>query len=247
MISLTDEQRSAVDYPSDIALSACPGSGKTRVITAKLLKLAEKVEGTPLSVGCITYTNAAVDEIEARIKLIGTNQLVERCEISTIHKFCLTFILRPYGWLHPDVPEGFKIITREMHDFEEIVTAVEDEIGRRAYFRTFEDYGSLRITNKGDPAGPGIESGVVTAHTARRYWEIARARGFVDFAMILYYSYLILKQNSFIAKGIASRFSWLLIDEFQDTTDLQILIFALIRKHLNTKFFLVGDEHQSIM
>ncbi len=246
MISLTHEQKSAVDYPNNISLSACPGSGKTRVIIAKLLKLAENVEGSPLSIGCITYTNAAVDEIEARIKNLGTNRLVERCEISTIHSFCLSFILRPYCWMHPDVPRGFRIITREMRDFEEIVTAVEDEVGRRASFRVFEDYGSLRITKEGLPAGPGFENGLVTSQTATRYWELIRSRGYLDFAMILYYSYLILEQNPFVAKGIASRFAWLLIDEFQDTTDLQVAIFALLRTHLRTQFFLVGDEHQSI-
>jgi len=246
MISLTDEQKKAVDFPGDIVLSACPGSGKTRVIIAKLLKLAECIESTPQSIGCITYTNAAVDEIEARIKLVGTNRLVEKCEISTIHKFCLTFILRPYHWLHPDVPSGFNIITREMSDFEEIVRAIEDEIGREANYQTFDDYNSLRITRKGDPAGTGIENGVVTDTTARRYWELVRARGYIDFSMILYYSYLILKSHPYIAKGIASHFAWLLVDEFQDTTDLQIVIFGLLRKHLLTQFFLVGDEHQSI-
>ncbi|GAB5390154.1 MAG: DNA helicase II [Alphaproteobacteria bacterium] len=246
MIVLTDEQRAAVDYPSDIALSACPGSGKTRVIIAKLIKLAESVEDTPLSIGCITYTNAAVDEIEARIKRVGTNRLIERCEISTIHSFCLNFILRPYGWLHPEVPKGFSILSNKMRDFEEVVRAVEDEIGRQIGRSTFDDYASLRRTTKGKPAGTGIESGVVTPETAARYWEIVRGRGYLDFAMILYYSFLILKNHPFVAKGIACRFAWLLVDEFQDTTDVQIAIFALLRRHLHTRFFLVGDEHQSI-
>lgn len=246
MISLTDEQRKAADFPSDIALSACPGSGKTRVIIAKLLKLAETVEDTPLSIGCITYTNAAVDEVEARIKLVGTNRLVERCEISTIHSFCLNFILRPYGWMNPEVPKGFSILTQQMREFEEIVRAVEDEIGRPIGRSTFDDYGSLRRTTKGKPAGTGIEGGIVTPQSAKRYWGFVCARGFLDFSMILYYSFILLKDHSFVAKGVASRFAWLLIDEFQDTTDVQIAIFALLRQHLHTRFFLVGDEHQSI-
>lgn len=246
MIALTEEQRRAVDFPSDIALSACPGSGKTRVIIAKLLKLAETVEDTPLSIGCITYTNSAVDEIEARIKRVGTNRLVERCEISTIHSFCLNFILRPYGWMHPEVPKGFSILTQQMRDFEEIVRAVEDEIGRQIGRSTFDDYGSLRHTVKGKPAGTGVESGVVTPQTAARYWEFVRGRGYLDFSMILYYSFIILKSHRFVAKGIGCRFAWLLVDEFQDTTDVQIAIFALLHQHLQTRFFLVGDEHQSI-
>lgn len=246
MISLTDEQKEAVRCHENILLSACPGSGKTRVIIAKLLQLAEVVEGTPRSIGCITYTNAAVDEITARIKQAGTNALVDRCEISTIHSFCLSFILRPYQWLAPDVPVGFRILTREMRDFEELVRVVEDEIRRRPTFRIFDDYASLRMDVSGAPMGPGIESGDVTESSARRFWQLMRQRGYIDFSMILFHSYRILRDYSFVGLGLSSRFQWLLVDEFQDTTDVQIEILRLIHTHMRTQFFLVGDEHQSI-
>lgn len=246
MISLTPDQKRAVDCEENIQLSACPGSGKTRVIIAKLLRLAEAVEGTPRSIACITYTNAAVDEIESRIKQIGTNALFERCEISTIHAFCLEFMLRPYRWLVPAVPPAFKILTREMNAFERIVRAVEDEIGRVIEFRTFDDYASIRMTLDGSPAGSGLEGGIVTDASARRYWDLMHQAGYIDFSMILYYSHALLNAYDFIAEGLSSRFSWLLVDEFQDTTDVQIEILKLLNARLHTQFFLVGDEHQSI-
>ena len=246
MIPLTPDQRRAVDYEGNIHLSACPGSGKTRSIIAKLLRLAETVERTPRSIGCITYTNAAVDEIESRIKQAGTNALFDRCEISTIHAFCLQFVLRPYRWLEPAIPVGFRILTREARPFERIVRAVEDEFGRPIEFRTLDDYASIRITLDGSPAGTGIDSGIVTDASARRYWDIMRQSGYIDFSMILYYSYVLLRAHDFIAEGLSCRFSWLLVDEFQDTTDVQIAILKLLNARLHTQFFLVGDQHQSI-
>ena len=246
MIPLTPEQRRAVEFEGNIQLSACPGSGKTRLIIAKLLRLAETVEGTPRSIGCITYTNAAVDEIEIRVKEVGTNALFDRCEISTIHSFCLQFILRPYRWLEQEVPARFKILTPEMSSFSRIVRAVEDEIGRPIESRTFEDYASIRMSLDGSPAGPGIENGVVTDASARRYWQLVRQAGYIDFSMILYYSHTLLSAHEFIAEGLSSRFSWLLVDEFQDTTDVQIEILKFLNSRLHTQFFLVGDEHQSI-
>lgn len=246
MTFLTEDQKRAVDCDGNISLSACPGSGKTRVIIAKLLRLAEAVEGTPRSIGCITYTNAAVDEIESRIKQVGTNALSERCEIVTIHAFCLQFILRPYRWLSTDVPTRFKILTREMRDFERIVSAVEDEFGLTVQFRTFDEYASIRMTLDGSPAGTGIENGIVSDASARRYWDLVRQAGYIDFSMILYYSHALLNAHEFIAEGLSSKFSWLLVDEFQDTTDVQIEILKLLNARLNTRFFLVGDEHQSI-
>tara|TARA_R110002049_G_scaffold305627_2_gene502810 strand:- start:48119 stop:49888 length:1770 start_codon:yes stop_codon:yes gene_type:complete len=246
MISLTPEQRRAVEHDGNILLSACPGSGKTRVIIAKLLQLAERVEGSPRSIGCITYTNTAVDEIEDRVKQVGSNTLFERCEIATIHAFCLRFILRPYCWLAPELPREFKILTSEMSLFEHLVRTVEDELGRRIQPRTFDDYASVRMDVNGTPAGAGIDGGIVSAANAIRLWELMRYRGFIDFSMILYYSLQILRNHPFVAQGLSSRFAWLLVDEFQDTTDVQVAILRELNQHFRCGFFLVGDENQSI-
>jgi len=247
MIRLTLEQREAVEHDGNLLLTACPGSGKTRVILAKLLTLAEQIVGTPRFIGCITYTNAAVDEIEARLRINGNNALTDRCEISTIHAFCLQFILRPYSWLILEVPASFQVLSRENSLFEQIVTAVEDAFGRMPAGQAFEDYESLRVDVNGDPCGQGIETGIVTDESAALYWELVRAHGCLDFAMILYYSWRIIEQHPFVGRGIASRFAWLLIDEFQDTTDIQIAIFGAFQHFLHTRFFLVGDQNQSIM
>lgn len=247
MIRLTPEQREAVEHDGNLLLTACPGSGKTRVILAKLLKLADQLVDTPRFVGCITYTNAAVDEIEARMRAYGSNAVADRCEISTIHAFCLQFILRPYGWLIPEVPASFQVLSRENSVFELIVTAVEDAFGRISAGKVFDDYESLRIDLNGEPCGQGIETGIVTKESAALYWERLRAQGYLDFAMILYYSWKILEQHPFVGRGIASRFAWLLIDEFQDTSDIQIAIFGALQHFLHTRFFLVGDQNQSIM
>lgn len=213
---------------------------------AKLLLLAEQLEDTPRSVGCITYTNAAVEEIESRIKQSGSQSLLERCEIATIHAFCLRFILKPYCWLIPELPNGFKVLTREMSLFDRLVRTVEDEIGRAIQFRTFEDYASLRMDSQGRAAGVGIEGGIVGEANAERYWELMRRNGYVDFAMILFYSLRILREHSFVGRGLSCRFRWLLVVEFQDTTDVQIAILGELERHLRSRFFLVGDESQSI-
>lgn len=246
MISLTAEQRAPVIEDGNIYLSACPGSGKTRVITAKLLLLAEGQVGSPRSIACITYTNAAVDEIEARLKQMGSRSIIDCTEVSTIHSFCLQYILRPYRWLAKDVPARFRILTRESPDFERLVTAVEDEIGRTIGRTTFDDYASISMGLDGEPYGPGIERGIVTAPLAKRLWQFMLAGGFIDFSMILYYSYQILQQHPFVATGVASKFKWFLVDEFQDTTAVQIEIFKAIFAHKQSGFFLVGDENQSI-
>lgn len=247
MISLTDEQKAAVDHPTDVMLAACPGSGKTRAILAKLLTLADEVVGTPHFIGCITYTNAAVDEIEHRLRKYGSSASNEKCEVATIHSFCLQFILRPYHWLIPEIPKNFRVITPEANDFERIVRAAEDGIGRRPGQRTLDDYSSLRLDLEGNPCGDGFATGSITDASARLYWQFLKADGYLDFSMIIYYTWRILSDHQFVGRGLASRFKWLLVDEFQDTSDLQIAIFQELQKHLLTHYFMVGDDNQSIL
>jgi DNA helicase-2/ATP-dependent DNA helicase PcrA len=74
-----------------------------------------------------------------------------------------------------------------------------------------------------------------------------RARGYIDFSLILYYSYQILQANPFVAEGVSSRFQWMLVDEFQDTTEIQLAIFETLHDKGHSGFFLVGDENQSIL
>ena len=67
-MSLTPEQKNAVRCDEDLMVTACPGSGKTRVIISKLQRVIDDVRETPRAIACITYTNSAVHEIEARLR-----------------------------------------------------------------------------------------------------------------------------------------------------------------------------------
>ena len=107
LIRLTGEQQAAVDNDGNLLLTACPGSGKTRTLIAKLVAEIEEVRGSPRTICCITYTNTAVQEIEQRTR----EQLQPGDEgyfvISTIHAFCLNEILRPYG--RPPLPDRARL------------------------------------------------------------------------------------------------------------------------------------------
>ena len=89
---LNDEQKTAVKYDKNACISACPGSGKTLTIIAKMLRCVEDVRDTPRKVACITYTHAAVDEIEKRLREYGNSEDYDYFEVGTIHSFCLNNI-----------------------------------------------------------------------------------------------------------------------------------------------------------
>lgn len=244
---LTAEQKDAVRCEQDLMLTACPGSGKTRVIISKLSRVIEEVRDTPRAVACITYTNTAVHEIEARLRhhiQPGDDAYYDIC---TIHSFCLNHVFRPFCHLIKGYKNGFKILTPDSTEFEQYVTATCEQYNRyNLTFRDFEEFTQLRVSVDGQPVGNALERGALTPDMALAYWKRIREAGFIDFANIIYYSYVLLQKRPEILSYVSAKFAWILVDEFQDTTDLQVEILSLIAGGERTRFLLVGDPCQSI-
>ena len=244
---LTIEQKDAVRCAEDLMLTACPGSGKTRVISSKLSRAIGEVSDTPRVVACITYTNAAVHEIEARMRHHIQPGDDASYDVCTIHSFCLNHVFRPFCHLIKGFNDGFRVLTPDSAEFEHYVTATCAEYNRHnLIFKDFEEFTQLRISLDGEPVGYALEHGALTPDMARSYWKRIREAGFVDFANIIYFSYVLLQRRPEILSYVSAKFAWILVDEFQDTTDLQVEILRLIAAAGRTRFLLVGDPCQSI-
>ena len=246
-MKLTTEQKNAVRCEEDLMLTACPGSGKTRVIISKLSRVIEEVRDTPRTVACITYTNTAVHEIEARLRhhiQPGDDAYYDVC---TIHSFCLNHVFRPFCHFIKGYKNGFKVLTPDSVEFQQYVIATCEKYNRyNLTFREFEEFTQLRVNVDGQPVGNALNRGTLTPDVARDYWKRIREAGFIDFANIIYYSYLLLQKRPEILSYVSAKFAWILVDEFQDTTDLQVEILYLIAGGRRTQFLLVGDPCQSI-
>jgi DNA helicase-2/ATP-dependent DNA helicase PcrA len=244
---LTEEQKKAVTCDEHLMLTACPGSGKTRVIISKLARCLDEVRGTPRAIACITYTNAAVQEIESRLRhhiQPGDDGYFDIC---TIHSFCLTHIFRPFSYLVKGYEKGFKVLSRDSADFEKLATAVFSDFRRfDPQFQDFEDFSMLRMDAAGNPVGQGIDRGGLTPEIARAYWEHIQKAGYIDFSNIIFHSVTLLRQRPEVLAYVSSKFAWILVDEFQDTTDLQVELLSLVASQGRTRFLLVGDPYQSI-
>ncbi|MHB8788478.1 MAG: ATP-dependent helicase [Desulfobulbaceae bacterium] len=246
-MKLTPEQKNAVRCDENVLITACPGSGKTRVIISKLVRTMNEVRDTPRMVGCMTYTNTAVYEIEARLRHRAQPGDENFYDVCTIHSFCLNYIFRSFCHLIEGYKQGFKVLTPDSEEFAHYVTSTWERYGRYdVNFKDIDEFVNLRISTSGEPVGYGIEHGAITPEVAKSFWETIRHGGYIDFANIIYYSLLLLKERPEILDYVASRFAWILVDEFQDTSELQVEILLLIADRGRTRFFLVGDPLQSI-
>ena len=66
-MELNHEQRKAVEYNGDAVVTACPGSGKTRVLTARVIRGVDELGSLRERVAALTFTNRAADEIRSRL------------------------------------------------------------------------------------------------------------------------------------------------------------------------------------
>ncbi|NLR46307.1 UvrD-helicase domain-containing protein [Priestia megaterium] len=221
-------------------VQAGPGSGKTTLLVERL-KYIIKHNTNPLSnVACITYTNAAKDEIMLRLHG-GEQKLSTELFIGTIHSFLLDFVIKPYSHLiHKDnqtyklAPMGFArghkreiglMMNCPLHSINEGI------------FRAFE---SIGFDEQGHPY---CYANKIPPEVALEWKQLIWRKGYIDQQDVIYMSYLILKNKQHICNALSARFPYLLVDEYQDVTFYQEKIFSLFK---NSSFFCVGDTNQSI-
>lgn len=143
--------------------------------------------------------------------------------------------------------KSFQVLTQDNPAFANFVEATTRESGRYNLRQTdYDEFAQIQINEAGEPIGAALNSGALSVKEAKRYWHMIREAGYADFALIVYFSLLLLKRYPEISDHLASRFAFVLIDEFQDTSDLQVEILTLIAERQRTRFFLVGDPNQSI-
>jgi DNA helicase II / ATP-dependent DNA helicase PcrA len=218
---LNDEQVAAINHPDSVFLVACPGSGKIRTLTYKIACELSKLNSEKKWVVAITYTNRAAGEIQDRIENMGisTNQLW----IGTIHAFCLEWIIKPYGIYHDKLKNGYRIINS--HDTEKTLTELCGQCPppKITHFNCdhFYDSSGINISCK-DYLRTNVDS------VLSEYQQILEQNQQIDFEHILWYSYQLITQNTSISCLLSKIFSYILVDEYQDTKEIQYQIFSSI-------------------
>ena len=108
LAKLNEEQKLAVKQDGHVLLTACPGSGKTRVLIHKLAyKLRQLPDNTKKRLAAVTFTVRASEEIFRRLNGIGINS--NKIWSGTLHSFCFEWIIKPYSCYLPELTNGFAI------------------------------------------------------------------------------------------------------------------------------------------
>lgn len=235
--NLTVEQMDAVTCDDNLLLSACPGSGKTKTLVSKIFHIIDNKEKYNVGkrrVAAITYTNIAADTIKERLLSYGQDS--KSLWVGTIHSFCLHWIIKPNVNLIPRLCKGYLII--DEHEKQAKIDELKDKYNIKKFKRVET---KLCLDYK-----PVYKNGDILSDLVKEYHLYLADNKLIDFDLIINLSYRVLKTNDFIGRRLSKLFSHLLIDEYQDTSDIQYEILSSIFSNQETIVTFVGDKDQSI-
>jgi DNA helicase-2/ATP-dependent DNA helicase PcrA len=244
---LNDKQREAVAAPaSDMLLLAGAGSGKTRVLVHRMAWLME-VEGiTPYGILAVTFTNKAAKEMRGRVEQLQGSALGSMW-IGTFHGIAHRLLRSHYSDAH--LPENFQILDSD--DQYRLVRRVIKSMNLdekqwvpkhiQWYINGNKDEG-LRPAHI-ETHGDANQQKMVEIY--QTYQQTCDRAGLVDFAELLLRAHELWLHNPKILQHYQKRFRAILVDEFQDTNNIQYAWLRLLACP-NNNMIIVGDDDQSI-
>lgn len=239
-ISEDDMQFAAYKAVNNTAVIAGPGSGKTTVLTLKVMQLLAEMIYPPRGLACLTYSTEAVREFKSRLVKLGLEKR-KNVFLGTVHSFCLSEIITPFAALYPQykIPLPIRIIS-------------EAEKNRLFNSQNYEgtpkliDVDKERTRNIKGISRVAIESYDIALKAAISFEELLIQNEYLDFISMVKKSVELIKNESYVRKALEAKYPWIIVDEYQDLgKPLHELILTLLNL-TRIKVFAVGDADQSI-
>ena len=256
-MELDAEQKHAVEfYEGEAIVIAGAGSGKTKTATMRIARLIERGE-KPESILAFTFTNAAADEMKSR--LIGTigDANVAMLNIGTMHSQ-MNKILRKN--IHLWRPHFYKYEIMDEYGARVLVKDAMKECGlpendlvnfanalKMVSTVKNQTYSMEQVCREGVLDEELKKLGV--SGWFKQFFEsyegLRHARKLVGFDDMLWDTYFLLREKVNILNTYAQAFKFILVDEFQDTNQVQFEIVRMLQSHYHN-LFVVCDPRQSV-
>ncbi len=246
MLGLNEEQKLPVyDTEGAVLVLAGAGSGKTRVLTARIAHLVGDLGVSPSSILAITFTNKAANEMKERLFSMTE---IGGMWVCTIHSMCVR-ILRMYAdrrGLH----ENFSIYSEQERaavikqafkecgeDEESVLKSVKWHISNAKMLGLSPDAYAARYSRERNIG--------IAVDVYKKYAAHLRKNNALDFDDLLTEARDLLSADADAREFLAGKFRYIHVDEFQDTNAVQFEIINLLSS-VHGNLFAVGDDDQSI-
>lgn len=246
---LNENQRKAAEkIEGPVLILAGAGSGKTRTVTYRIAHMIKEKNISPLNILALTFTNKAAREMKERAEELIGEENSYNLVVSTFHSFAVR-ILKTYS---ERIGYGRNFNIYDVDDQKSIITKIKKEMNIK------DDIVPGRIANrisklKEDGVGLDevsrqldlkIPANRLFYDIYKKYDEVLKANNAMDFSDLLLNARRLL-DDKYVLDIIQNRYQYIVVDEYQDTNNIQYEIINLIAaKYRN--ICVVGDEDQSI-
>ncbi len=242
---LNAAQKEAVLHVSGPCLViAGAGSGKTKVLTTRIAHLINSGV-SPYEILAITFTNKAAKEMRDRLNILVPNN---NAFVGTFHSFGLRIIRENY--LHLGLDRNFTIIDSD--DVLMIIKKILKEKGidskecAPSYIRNRISFIKNEMLNASDiEKYMTSDAEKIAAEVYMEYKKRLKANNSVDFDDLLTLPVELFIHNKEVLEHYQNKFKYILIDEYQDTNEVQYKMSKLLASKYQN-IFAVGDPDQSI-
>lgn len=244
---LNEDQRKAVlntDGPMIILAGA--GSGKTRVLTYKVIYLIDEKQIDPSNILMVTFTNKASNEMKERIVKLTNGY--DKPTVGTFHSLCAR-ILRIDG-KNIGFSERFTI-----YDSQDSVDAIKEAMQKANV--SIKDFKPHSIQTTISQAKNQLINELEYLNLARGYFQenvakiypvyqrILKENNALDFDDLILKTIQLFEKNPRILNKYQDKFKYILVDEYQDTNKAQYILTKMLSKKWQN-ICVVGDFSQSI-
>ena len=246
---LNDRQREAASkIEGALLILAGAGSGKTRTITYRIAHMIKEIGISPYSILAVTFTNKAAKEMKERVEdLIGED--AKKTMVSTFHSFGLR-LLRIYGdrlgysanFSIYDVDDQKRVVKGILKELVVKDKSLTEGIIASKISKLKEEETPIEEYEKSE--GSYNQNAKIIAEVYRRYNIVLKNNNGMDFSDILVNTKKILEIPD-VLNRIQEKFRYIMVDEYQDTNNIQYNIINKIAKKYGN-ICVVGDENQSI-
>jgi len=241
LLSLNESQQEAAKHiDGSLLILAGAGSGKTKTVTSRLAYLIS-IGIDPASILTLTFTNKAAKEMRERAFSMISDNMATMPLLCTFHKFGLLFLK-----FHIDKlgrKNNFVIIDTD--DKKRILRSINKELTTSLLASEISKYKNSILTPIMAKAAAELKLYQQIADVYEKYENYLKENNLVDFDDLLLLPYNILIQNDELATETSAKYQYIMVDEYQDTNELQYkLLRTLCTTHNN--LCVVGDDDQSI-
>ncbi|MFX4242924.1 ATP-dependent helicase [Aliarcobacter butzleri] len=242
LLSLNDSQKIAAQHiDGPLLILAGAGSGKTKTITTRLAFLIS-IGIDPSSILTLTFTNKAATEMRERaFSLLDSSKIFTPPLLCTFHKFGLLFL--KFHMSELERKNNFIIIDTD--DKKRILKSINKEIPSALLASEVSKYKNSLMSPSEVKATAQLKLYQEIAQIYEDYENYLEKNNLVDFDDLLLLPYKILKNNENLAKQISQKYQYIMVDEYQDTNELQYRLLRLLCSSHNN-LCVVGDDDQSI-